>query len=339
MTPADPLRANNFDFLRFMGALLVVVSHATFVPTGSLWADPLYARSGGQMTIGWVGVGMFFVMSGYLVTLSWQRRPSVRAFAAARALRLYPALIAVVISVFVVGAVISTDDAYLARQGAWSYLFNVVLPFVENQLPGVFRDQPARTVTDNFWTLRYEIGAYALLAGLGALGLWRRSVVLALFVFTTGLFALGGEAAESGWLDLPRYFLSGALLCLHRDRVPWRGLLALASLVGMAALALTGGMKLGFSVFGAYLTLYLAQAPWLKLHHFARFGDFSYGLYLVGFFVQQLVQRAAPGLTALGNFALSVPLALALAALLWFAVERPALRLKARFTVGGERSA
>ena len=132
MTPADPLRANNFDFLRFVGALLVVVSHATFVPTGSLWADPLYARSGGQMTIGWIGVGMFFVMSGYLVTLSWQRRPSVRAFAAARALRLYPALIAVVISVFVVGAVISTDDAYLARRGAWSYLFNVAVPFVEN---------------------------------------------------------------------------------------------------------------------------------------------------------------------------------------------------------------
>lgn len=334
MTAGDGNRANNFDFLRFVGALLVVITHATFVPTGSLWADPLYALSNGQMTIGWVGVGMFFAMSGYLVTLSWQRRPSLRAFTLARALRLYPAFLVVVLGIFVAGSLISTDAAYFARPDAWTYLLNVAVPFSDNQLPGVFRELPARTVSDNFWTLRYEIGAYAVLAALGALGLWRRGVVLTLFLLASGLFALRGEAAENGWLDLPRYFLAGALLYLYRGRVRFTPALAAASLLGLIFATFAGGLKLAFSVFGVYLTVYLAFAPWLKLHRFARFGDFSYGLYLVGFFVQQLVQRAAPSLTALGNFALSLPLALALAALLWLTVERPALALKATFARG-----
>lgn len=338
-TPDNFSRDNNFDALRFLGALLVFVSHATFVPSGSLWADPLYKLSGGQMTIGWIGVGLFFAVSGYLITMSWERRRTLAAFVRARALRIYPALIVVVVGIFLIGAVVSRDPNYLTSPGALSYLGNILVPFSQNHLPGVFDNQPSSGVSDNFWTLRYEIGCYVLLAAMGVLRVWRRDTVLVLFLLVTALFALGHPGTNNGWMDLPRYFLGGALVYLFRDRIRWSGWLALGSLAGLALTAHFGGMKLGFSVFGVYLTLYLAFAPWLRLHRFGQHGDFSYGLYLTGLFIQQLVQRSLPNLDAWGNFFLSFPVALLVAVALWRLVEKPALNFKRapkpRMTAGG----
>jgi len=321
-------RFNNFDALRFLGAFLVFATHATFIPTGSLWADPLYALSNGQMTIGWVGVALFFVLSGYLVTQSWARRPSPAAFLRARALRIYPALIAVVVGIFLVGGFLSRDAGYFVSTDAREYLLNILVPFSDNKLPGLFTNLPTTTVSDNFWTLRYEIGCYLLLVLMGALRVWRRDVVLVLFGLVTLIFLLGGQAAQNGWFDLPRYFLAGALFALYRDRIPLRGGIAALSLAVLVACTFLGGLKIAFSVFGAYLVLYLAFARWLPLQTAGRYGDFSYGLYLVGFFVQQVVQRAWPNLGMLENFLISLPPALVVSVLLWHLVEKPALALK-----------
>lgn len=321
-------RDNNFDALRFLGALLVFVSHATFVPTGTLWADPLYRLSNGQMTIGWIGVGMFFAISGYLITMSWERRRGIFAFLQARALRIYPALIVVVLGIFLVGRLLSTDGAYFSNPSALAYLANIALPFVDNHLPGVFQNQPSSGVSDNFWTLRYEIGCYLLIAAMGFLKVWRRDTILVLFLLVSTLFALGWPGTNNGWFDLPRYFLAGAVFYLYRDRIPWRGSLALLALGGLTLFAFVGGMKLAFSLFGTYLTLYLAFAPWLNLRRFGKHGDFSYGLYLMGLFVQQIVQGAWPRLGMVGNFVVSFPIVLALSVLLWYTVEKPALALK-----------
>lgn len=326
--PPEASRNNNFDALRFLGALLVFVSHATFAPTGTLAADPLYALSGGQMTLGWIGVGMFFVISGYLITQSWERRRGALAFFRARALRIYPALVVVVLGIFLIGGAISNNPNYFTNPSALSYLGNIVVPFSQNHLPGVFENQPSGGVSDNFWTLRYEIGAYVLLAAMGTLGVWRRDTVLVLFLLTSFVFALGGSATNNGWFDLPRYFLAGAVVYLYRDKLRWTPTFALLSLAGLALFTLTGGMKLAFSVFGTYLTLYLAFAPWLRIQRFGKYGDFSYGLYLSGLFVQQLVQRADPALGMLANFVVSFPIALAVAVVLWYTVEKPALGLK-----------
>lgn len=316
--PVDASRDNNFDALRFLGALLVFVSHATFVPTGTLDADPLYALSGGQMTIGWIGVGLFFVVSGYLITQSWERRHGLVPFLRARAVRIYPALIVVVLAIFLIGGLISTAPNYFTNPGALSYLGNILVPFSQNHLPGVFQHpMPSTGVSDNFWTLRYEIGCYVLLALMGSLRVWRRDTVLVLFLLMSFLFAVGGSATNNGWFDLPRYFVAGSLVYLYRDRIRFTWPLALLALAALTLTVFTGGMKLGFSVFGTYLVLALAFARGplarMGLPRFGKYGDFSYGLYLVGLFTQQLVQRQYPNLDAFGNFILAFPIALAVA--------------------------
>ena len=62
-----------------------------------------------------------------------------------------------------------------------------------------------------------------------------------------------------------------------------------------------------------------------------RHTDLSYGLYLYGWPAQQLAWMLPTGKTVFGNIVLATAIALACAALSWFLVERPALRLKKRW--------
>lgn len=79
-TPAHNLdrRSNNFDALRLLAAWLVLFSHC-YPISGQKVADP-FNRIVGLDTFGGVGVAIFFVLSGYLVTLSWQRSPGDASF-------------------------------------------------------------------------------------------------------------------------------------------------------------------------------------------------------------------------------------------------------------------
>src|SRR5690606_28753339 len=87
-------RANNFDLLRFVFASAVIITHsyALVRPNQSAY-EPLYAFSGGQTCIGSMAVHAFFIMSGYLVTLSWWRSRSCGEYIFKRALRILPAFL------------------------------------------------------------------------------------------------------------------------------------------------------------------------------------------------------------------------------------------------------
>lgn len=75
----------------------------------------------------------------------------------------------------------------------------------------------------------------------------------------------------------------------------------------------------------AFVFAFAYASPWLGC---LRFGDYSYGVYLWGFPMQQVIAHLAPRLTPAGNILLAWPLAMLLAVLSWHLVERPALRLK-----------
>ena len=112
-----------------------------------------------------------------------------------------------------------------------------------------------------------------------------------------------------------------------RDRVrlsPWPllGLLALA-----AATRGTPAFVPAYFLLACYGTLWLGLAPALPR---IRETDLSYGLYLYGWPMAQLVQTFSPG-SPLHNMLWTTLLALACAAASWFLIERPALRLKRRF--------
>ena len=332
-------RDNNLDALRLGGALLVVLGHSYVVlakpmapPT--IFGQPLHA----------LGVHVFFIISGHLITKSWQRRPDWRSYFAARALRIFPALIvAVVLTAFVVGTVFTTlpTSDYLSDPSTWLYLKNALLQPVFG-LPGVFVDLPYPYVLNgSLWTLPVEFACYLVVPLV--LLLPRR-----LHVPAVGLFALISIALHLRvWPDVdvlgfftsssvgePWIFFAGGMLCaLLLERHAFRLDVAL---LGLFAVTIVSAVDAGLGTYVLwavlpYSTLALGLASTPVLRRASRYGDFSYGLYIYAFPVQQVVV-ATLGVRGIAANAVAVVVAtLVLAALSWHLVEAPALRVKTRF--------
>src|SRR3954468_11634176 len=134
-------RHNNFDLLRLLAALSVIFSHAFLLAENSQDHDPLMILTGGQAILGLAGVFVFFTISGYLITQSFETTRSPFVFLAKRALRIFPGLLGcLLICVFMIGALVTTLplSEYLARPETYLFLLhNAVLDIDYNRLPGV----------------------------------------------------------------------------------------------------------------------------------------------------------------------------------------------------------
>lgn len=325
---------NNFNLMRLFAAWLVIYGHAwAITATGG---QDLVTRLTQFKFAGGVAVDVFFVISGLLIAASLQRN-NLGSFLASRALRILPALaVCVALSAFVLGPLLTTAADYWQQPGVWRYFWvNASLESNEYFLPGVFETLPNTAVNGSLWSLPIEARLYLALTFAGLLGLLatRRYTSLWLLTMVAGYTwarwnaPLPDHLANQAWCTA--FFITGTALWVNRTRLrlSWWILLAL-----LAAAALTRGgpwFHIPYFVLLCYGTLFVAFVPRLPL---IRHNDLSYGLYLYGWPSQQLVQQLiAPGGGPLQNMAWATVLALTLAALSWFLVERPALRLKRRF--------
>jgi peptidoglycan/LPS O-acetylase OafA/YrhL len=340
----DHGRDNNYQLIRLIAASLVVLAHSYFLSTAGD-REPLRMLTG-YKHFGELGVQVFFVISGYLVTKSFVSRAGLPTFLAARALRIFPALIvAVVFTVFVIGAIATTLPlkSYLVHDTTLYYLFgNVTLLREAYELPGVFADNPLpNAVNGSLWTLFTEVRLYLLVGFAGAVGFLagrsRFNIVL-MFTVLLGLyfpelFQFLRHLLNLIFIDprLPLYFLFGAVCFFNRDVIPvhWAVIVVLA----LIALVLHGTslFPYAFDVAACYGVLFCAYAPYaLWLRKFNSAGDYSYGLFIYAFPVQQWVVthwrdiELVPMIAA--SFAATLPLAIAS----WHWIEKPALAFKAR---------
>ncbi|MGE5272026.1 MAG: acyltransferase family protein [Thiohalocapsa sp.] len=322
-------RQNNFDLLRLVAAASVIFSHAFLLAENSQDHDPLMILTGGQTVLGVVGVFMFFTISGYLVTQSFETTRSPLVFLAKRALRIFPGLLTcLAVCVFVVGPLVTRVPLgdYFGRPEPYLFLLhNAVLDVHYNRLPGVefAAGNIGGIVNGPLWSLPCEVLMYLMLF---ALGLCRRLTLrVALALVAVGILCLWLEVTDAlgGAFWLLAFFAAG--ICLYRLRgsgvfaARWAVIAALGLLLSIPAqMFLTG-----CAIFGSYLTIYLALNPLLPPVRAARFGDLSYGLYIYGWPIEQCVVYfsggAAPWWTVFGA---SLPLAAATALLSWHGVER-----------------
>jgi peptidoglycan/LPS O-acetylase OafA/YrhL len=284
-------RHNNFDALRLVAAISVIFSHAFLLGEGTQDPEPLYWLTGGQTVLGVVGVFVFFTISGYLVTQSFEATGSPVRFLAKRGLRIYPGLIAcLLVSAFVMGPLVSGLDpaAYLLSPGVYHYVasnFAMVMP--ANTLPGVaFSGYGAGSVVDGpLWTLPSEVMMYLMVCALGILRFLSLPAMLPLLLL--GLGGLWFDTASSEYfigsaLWLLPFFAAGMALYRLRNKKILRHGLALMALAGLVLSVPFHAFILLFPIFGSYLVIYLAFAPWFPVVRAARFGDLSYGLYSNG---------------------------------------------------------
>ncbi len=340
-------RRNNFDLLRLLAAISVIFSHAYLIAEGTQDREPFYWLTGHQTILGVVGVFIFFTMSGFLVTQSFEATGSPIRYAAKRLLRIYPGYIAcLLVLAFVLGPLVTSlplADYFSHPQFRTFLIWNLMMDPNQNGLPGVaFTGNSVGQVVDGpLWTLPCELLMYALVMLLGMARLLTFKALGVLLAL--GLVCVGFDTTKSddlmgsvGWL-MP-FFVAGAALYKLQGTRLFEGKWALAALGGLVVSGMLGGLDLPFPpfillfpLFGSYLTIWLALTPRLPVVPAARWGDFSYGLYIYGWPAEQLLAWASGG--ALGPLALflgALLLSLVLSALSWHLIEKRALRLKPR---------
>jgi peptidoglycan/LPS O-acetylase OafA/YrhL len=338
-------RHNNFDALRFGLASAVIWSHCYALAGRPM--DPVFWLTG-QIDAGSLAVEGFFVLSGFLITQSWEGDPDPRAFAVKRALRLVPALLAaLVFGALVVGPMTTATPLaqYLASLSTWAHFGSVALHrYLASPL--LFGDNPVpHQLNASLWSLRYEMLCYAAVAFLGVLrARWSIASALLLAAGLAGHAVASWTGAGAGvpatLARLTACFFAGSLLYAVRHRVPFRPLVAGAAAAALAVGALLGGFRFVFPIAGSYLLLYVACLPTLPLQRFGRFGDFSYGLYVFAYPIQQaIVQWAGPAIPVSAFFGLAFVPTLTLAVLSWRLIEAPSLARKPRRKAAGAAAA
>jgi peptidoglycan/LPS O-acetylase OafA/YrhL len=338
-------RHNNFDALRLLAASSVVFSHSFLIAQGTQDHEPLIWLTGNQSILGLVGVFVFFAISGFLVTQSFEQTGDPWRFLAKRALRIFPGLfVATVLSAFVLAPLVTTlwTSAFLSIPAPWKYVLgNTLLDQTVHELPGVmFVNNPVGLeINGALWTLRLEFLMYLMVLVLGVLRLLTLRVALLLVAFGMAClhFNMLDELEKwgwffellSGWGWLVGFFAAGMVLYKLRHTRIFDGRIALLALAGLVLSVPLRQFLVLFPVFGCYLALWLALTPRLPVIRAARFGDLSYGIYIYGWPAEQgAIWLLGGGAAWWQVFLIAMPTAATLAFLSWHLVERPALRFK-----------
>jgi peptidoglycan/LPS O-acetylase OafA/YrhL len=339
-------RENNFDFLRLLLAVIVLQYHS-FPCAGSTTHSFKERLMTFQIGGGWIAVNFFFVISGFLITSSWLRSAGLADYLRKRFLRIYPGLfVAMLFCAFLIGPLTGASlPGYFSEFRTYLYFKPLILGPVE-PLPGVLAQVPwKRVVNGSLWTIRFEIFCYLFLAALGLCGLLRRRicmlVVLAIAIIASRSVARDWphpwklEVAYLGSLwEAPRflsYFMAGVCFYLWRDHILSSRVLALCALALLCAGYAFGLEAAMLPLCGSYLVFFVAFNQRLPMQRVGAYGDFSYGVYLYAFPVQQLlVYWLAVARHPLVLTAMALPITLLLSLASWKLVEQPFLRRKKR---------
>ncbi|MFK3677996.1 acyltransferase family protein [Microbacterium sp. NPDC090218] len=328
-TSAAPAHRNNFDGIRLIAALVVLVFHAW--PLGDWGSAP--------RMMGWpvytIAVFVFFAVSGQLITRSWFRDPRVIPYLIRRAGRILPALAVVVVAtVFVIGPFFSslTTVRYFGEPLTWQYLWNLLL-IAQYPLPGVFVDNPSDAVNGSLWSLGPEVACYVGVMLVGALvarlsSSWSTAgTVLIGAALLLGCIATAGDSslrALNITITAITMFFVGSVY--ERMGVRRSHLLAACLAGALLIVGLVGEEWVGRLLLLAalpYLMRYAGGGSTPMLRDAARFGDYSYGIYLWGFVILQAVIATVPAGQPWLVLTCAVPLTLLAALASWWLVERP----------------
>ena len=327
-------------WLRLIAALLVVLGHCNLGGPGA-WPYDFVQAVFPQMAAQVVGLMMFFVISGFLITLSFIRRPEPLRFLRARVLRLWPALFACIVAwAFVLGPILSDlpwRDYFTFGRPDSPYLYvltDATLFRIQNALPGLFAHNPLPgQVNTPLWSIPVEATMYLWVGGAGVLRLlhfpWLTSIAIAALFSVLILWPMShGQFAYMANLKLTvqGLFGAGAIACLLRNRIRIStGLMLVLASIGLLASHSTHAMPFAWLMV-TYFVFWFAYVPRLPPMPYDM--DLSYATYIWAWPVQQAIITVAGVHEPLILFATTASIVLPIASLSWFCIEKPALRLK-----------
>lgn len=335
------LRRNNFDFLRLFFSSVVCISHC--VELGSFHNLKIIK----QIFSPEVSVRAFFVISGFLIFLSYERSITLRSYFEKRIRRIFPGYAFVIIvtatGLFFVSSLDARDffGAEWIRFVVANLLF---MNFLQPSLPGVFDGNLHSAVNGALWTLKIEVMFYCVVPiFVWLFGKFGRFRILIFGYFLSLLYLwlcqyLAQRTGRGFFLELGRqlpgqlvWFFSGAILLyyfkvLNRYRYSalMVSILMLCASAALSGFSFVEPIALGVLVVSAGLYFYLGE--------FGKFGDFSYGVYIIHFpIIQILLNYGVFGSNALSFIGGAFGITLIFAILLWFFVEKPWLSTRSHY--------
>jgi len=334
---------NNFNAIRIFAAVSVLFGHAYPIMG---FSDPTSRFFGGIHYIGDMAVDIFFITSGFLLAKSILSKHDFLSFIFARIIRIYPALIVCNIFTILVCAFVFSDNivSFVASPEAINYFINNTLMlnnWVVYKLPGVFEGVNIENVNGSLWTLPAEIKAYIIMIitiGMSLIivrkytsyflpAMWVGILLWAIFSYDTMPFV----GSEPMFRRLIIYFFLGALFYAVRDLIILDLRMAGALVVAILIFR-RDELILPILTYISYPYLVLTVAYATKHINWFDKNDFSYGIYIYGWFCQNFIAWYLDKPHPLTVFIGGAFFASILAYASWHYVERPVLQLKKKNT-------
>ncbi|MCU6726494.1 Uncharacterized protein conserved in bacteria [uncultured Clostridium sp.] len=294
-------RNNNIAMIKFIAAIMVITGHMAYILGVSL---PIVMGTGIQI----IGVKIFFLIGGYLITKSWLSDPVPKRYAEKRFMRIVPPLLVyTIIAILFSGIFLSTLTLkeYFTNPVTWKYLKNIIF-CIEYFLPGVFQNNIyPNAVNGSLWTLPVEVGLYIVIPiVIKVLKLDKEKKHILLYTITVGvcLFQLLHLLCFPTWtciyyqtdwasaMALVPYYFIGMLYAISNLHEKLN--LQLACFLMLITPCISRGEIVNeiilYTVF-PYFVFSFAFSPKAYFSNVFSKGDISYGMYLYGFFVQQII--------------------------------------------------
>ncbi len=328
------LRENNFDLLRLLLSIIVLLVHS-YNLSGALVLKPLDDFLSSELA-----VRAFFVISGFLIFKSFDQSRSMYSYFSRRFRRIYPAYFSIIILFSIVGWFFTDLDFNNYFSSEWlRYLLSnlAFLNFLHPNLPGLFADNAITAVNGALWTLKIEVLFYLtvplIVKIMQRFGCWQTMLFIYCLsmLYRYGIEYYGLKLHFSAYQELIRqlpgqlvYFISGAALYyyygLFKRYAYYFLTLAVICLLWKNGMALIEPAAVAIGVI--YFCCLLKP-----LGNFCKYGDLSYGVYIIHFpVIQLLVQynfyQSHPILSLLSTLIL----VLLLAFITWHLIEKQFLR-------------
>ena len=333
---------NNFDFLRFLFALLVVISHSYPLSGGNESSQWIYHITNGQIVLAQIGLSGFFIISGYFIFQSLKRSNSIIDYFKKRFLRLFPALIVVLFLTMVLAPfVYNSETPFFQNAAVYTYFpNNLSLYNLQPCIKGIFDTNSYHAINGSLWTIRYEFSLYI---ALSLLFFFRKQkwVLFSLISFafllfysiynfyltrfsSSTLFGIQGYHL----FNLGTFFIAGSLLSsMQFERLKYKKLILWVVLFILLLSLFLNEYNSVKHIILPIIIMLIGFMPLPFISTFGKFGDMSYGIYIYSFPIQQTLMYFFKMNTYTLMFT-SVLLSISFGFLSWHWIEKRALKYK-----------
>jgi len=338
----DETRKNNFDFFRLLFATLVFVTHS-YVITGNDEIDFLHHATSGKISLSYIGVRGFFIISGYLIFQSLLRSKNIIDYMWKRILRLIPGLFVMLIfTLCVVPWVYEKPKLSLLQNPSYlSYLpNNLILYKPQFVIEGIFDSNPFKSsINGSLWTIQYEFTLYLILIILFAVRnnqIYTRVILIGAFItlfFGNTIFLDSLKIYEEHLLDFGYFFFAGALLSAFSfGDVRKKKIIILVSMAIVIFSIPTAYFSVTKLLVLPVLITLLSSSSTRYINDIGvKIGDLSYGIYIYAFPIQQTIVYFT-GCNTLELIISGMTITTIVSVVSWHFIEKKALSYKSIFS-------